>query len=151
MEKIGIIRCKQEALACCGSRCFDGIRKKNGAFKKYKDVELVGYDTCGGCPGKNVKKIAYNMVQFAGAEVIHIANCMITTSNKKFSGMDRKKVMEEILKKNKGRLNDKEFQLLRAKLISDKLIPYYCKYKNKIIKDIESLGVKVVEHTHGPK
>lgn len=151
MTKIGIIRCQKEALACCGSRCLEGINEKNGAFKKYKKIELVGYDTCGGCPGKEVKKIAYNMVRFGGAKSIHIANCIISTTNKKYIGLNKKDMIKEMLKKSKKRLNDKEFQFLRAKLLMDGKMQYYCPYKDNIIAEIKKLGVKVVEHTHGPK
>jgi predicted metal-binding protein len=150
MTKIGIIRCQEESQVCCGSRCLEGIRLKNGAFKNYDELTLVGIDTCGGCPGDSAKNKAFNMVKFAGAEVIHIANCILTESDVKYISLAEEEIYSQMLLKPKKRLNDNEFLRKRAKLIANNARHHFCPYKQKIIKDIEDLGVKVVEHTHGP-
>jgi predicted metal-binding protein len=71
--KIGIIICDRYR-SCAGGKCFRAIKDKAGAFDIYKDreIELVGYTTCGGCPGGNIE-YAPEELKKNGAEVIHFA------------------------------------------------------------------------------
>jgi predicted metal-binding protein len=72
--KIGIIICDRYR-SCAGGKCFRAMRNKEGAFSIYKDkeeLELVGYTTCGGCPGGNIEHSPEEMIK-NGAEVIHFA------------------------------------------------------------------------------
>jgi predicted metal-binding protein len=50
------------------------MRNREGAFSIYadSDVELVGYTTCGGCPGGNIEYTGEEMIK-NGAQVIHLA------------------------------------------------------------------------------
>jgi predicted metal-binding protein len=75
--KIGIIICDRYK-NCAGGKCFRAIRNKEGAFDIYKDkeVELVGYTSCGGCPGGNIEYAPAEMKK-NGAEVIHFATGMV--------------------------------------------------------------------------
>jgi predicted metal-binding protein len=75
--KIGIIICDRYS-SCAGGKCLRAMRNKEGAFSIYTDteVELVGYTTCGGCPGGNVEYTGEEMVK-NGAEVIHLATGML--------------------------------------------------------------------------
>lgn len=75
--KIGIIICQRYA-GCAGGKCFRAIREKEGAFSIYgsQDVDLVGYTTCGGCPGGNVEYAPEEMKK-NGASVIHFATGMV--------------------------------------------------------------------------
>lgn len=75
--KIGIIICDRYK-SCAGGKCFRSIREREGAFDIYKDidVELVGYTTCGGCPGGNIE-YAPEELKKNGAEVIHLATGMV--------------------------------------------------------------------------
>jgi predicted metal-binding protein len=54
------------------------MRNREGAFARYKgeQVELVGYTTCGGCPGGNVEYTGEEMVK-NGAHVIHLATGLL--------------------------------------------------------------------------
>ena len=47
--KIGIIRCDEHSVSCAGYSCFPAVRDRTGAFEEYNAVELIGFDTCGGC------------------------------------------------------------------------------------------------------
>ena len=47
--KIGIIRCDEQSDRCAGYNCFSAVLNKTGQFKEYGDIELVGFDDCGGC------------------------------------------------------------------------------------------------------
>jgi predicted metal-binding protein len=71
--KIGIIICDRYS-NCAGGKCFCALKNREGAFSAYKnqEVEIVGYTTCGGCPGGNVEYALVEM-QKNGADVIHLA------------------------------------------------------------------------------
>ena len=72
--KVGIIICDRYK-TCAGGKCFRSMRNKEGAFSIYKDnndLELVGYTTCGGCPGGNIEYAPEEMIK-NGAEVLHFA------------------------------------------------------------------------------
>lgn len=75
--KIGVIICDRYK-SCAGGKCFRSIKEKVGAFDIYKDkdVELVGYTSCGGCPGGNIE-YAPEELKKNGAEVIHFATGMV--------------------------------------------------------------------------
>ena len=75
--KIGIIICDRYK-SCAGGKCFRAVRERAGAFDIYKDkdVEVVGYTSCGGCPGGNIEYASEEMKK-NGAEVIHFATGMV--------------------------------------------------------------------------
>lgn len=76
--KIGIIICDRYR-TCAGGKCFRSLQNREGAFDKYakdEEVELVGYTTCGGCPGGNIE-YAPEELKKNGAEVIHLATGMV--------------------------------------------------------------------------
>jgi predicted metal-binding protein len=79
MEKmrVGIIICDRYR-RCAGGKCLRSLRNREGAFSRYadKDVELVGYTTCDGCPGGNVE-YAVGEMKSNGAEAIHLATGFI--------------------------------------------------------------------------
>ncbi|MGA7837872.1 MAG: CGGC domain-containing protein [Ignavibacteriaceae bacterium] len=75
--KIGIIICDRYK-SCAGGKCFRAVKERAGAFDIYNDreVELVGYTTCGGCPGGNIEYVPEELKK-NGAEVIHLATGMV--------------------------------------------------------------------------
>jgi predicted metal-binding protein len=75
--KIGIIICDRYR-TCAGGKCFRAAREKEGAFSIYKGrgVEVVGFTTCGGCPGGNVEYTVDEMKK-NGATAIHLATGLI--------------------------------------------------------------------------
>lgn len=75
--KIGIIICDRYR-TCAGGKCFRSLQNREGAFSRYKnrEVEIVGYTTCDGCPGGNVEYTVAEM-KGNGAEVIHFATGLI--------------------------------------------------------------------------
>lgn len=75
--KIGIIICDRYR-SCAGGKCFRALKNRDGAFAKYKnqEVEVVGYTTCGGCPGGNIEYAPEEMKK-NGAEVIHFATGLV--------------------------------------------------------------------------
>lgn len=75
--KIGIIICNRYR-TCAGGKCLRSLAQREGAFAGYRgrDVELVGYTTCGGCPGGNVEDAPAEMKR-NGASVVHLATGLI--------------------------------------------------------------------------
>ena len=75
--KLGIIICHRYH-TCAGGKCFRSLRERKGAFSIYKDkeVELVGYTTCDGCPGGNVEYAPEEMLK-NGAKIVHLATGLI--------------------------------------------------------------------------
>ena len=75
--KIGIIICDRYR-RCAGGKCLRALRNREGAFDVYreKEVELVGFTTCGSCPGGNVEYTPEEMLK-NGAQVIHLATGLI--------------------------------------------------------------------------
>lgn len=75
--KIGIIICDRYR-RCAGGKCLRSMREKAGAFSIYasKELELVGYTTCDGCPGGNIEYAGEEMVK-NGAQAIHLATGLV--------------------------------------------------------------------------
>jgi predicted metal-binding protein len=75
--RIGIIICDRYA-TCAGGKCFRAVRAREGAFSVYADreVEVVGFTSCGGCPGGNIEYAPEEMKR-NGAEVIHLATGLV--------------------------------------------------------------------------
>ena len=72
--KVGIIICDRYR-NCAGGKCFRSMAEKTGAFDIYREdenLELVGFTSCGGCPGGNIEYAPEEMKK-NGAEVIHLA------------------------------------------------------------------------------
>lgn len=76
--KVGIIRCNEHSNDCAGYGCFPAIQDRIGAFEEYDTVELVGFDTCGGCGMGKADKIVAKATRLKekGAEAIHLGNCL---------------------------------------------------------------------------
>ena len=77
-KNIGIIICDRYH-NCGGGKCFRALQNREGAFDIYtkdEQVEIVGYSTCGGCPGGNLEYVHEEMKN-NGAEVIHFATGLI--------------------------------------------------------------------------
>ncbi|MFC1909869.1 CGGC domain-containing protein [Chloroflexota bacterium] len=75
--RVGIIICNRYH-TCAGGKCLRALYNKEGAFSIYKrkDVELVGFTTCGGCPGGNIEYAPEEMKR-NGAQAVHLATGLI--------------------------------------------------------------------------
>ena len=76
--KIGIIICDRYK-SCAGGKCLKAMKQREGAFDIYagKEIELLGYTSCGGCPGGNIEYAPEEMIE-NGAQVIHLATGFVT-------------------------------------------------------------------------
>jgi predicted metal-binding protein len=76
--KIGIIICDRYR-DCAGGKCFRSARERVGAFSRYpadEPLEIVGYTSCGGCPGGNIEYTPEEMLK-NGVEAIHLATGLV--------------------------------------------------------------------------
>jgi predicted metal-binding protein len=76
--KIGIIICDRYR-SCAGGKCFRAVRERSGAFARYdagSPLEVVGFTSCGGCPGGNIEYAPEEMIR-NGAEAIHLATGLV--------------------------------------------------------------------------
>lgn len=61
---------------CPGTTDFKVMREKKAAFEGIKEeIEVIGFVTCGGCPGKKAVSRAAEMVR-RGADTIVLCSCM---------------------------------------------------------------------------
>lgn len=78
MKRIGIIICARYR-DCGGGKCFRALRERRGGFVRYdadEPVEIVGYSTCGGCPGGNVEYVPAEFLK-NGCDVVHLATGLV--------------------------------------------------------------------------
>ena len=74
--KVGIIRCMQTEDDCPGTKDFQAVRDKKGAFAGIEEeIEIIGFIGCGGCPGKKAVFRARELVK-RGADTIAFASCI---------------------------------------------------------------------------
>lgn len=78
--KVGLIKCKQTEDMCPATTCFKVMSMKKLAFEGVEeDIEIIGVNSCGGCPDKKAVTRAAEMVN-RGADTIVLASC-ITKGN----------------------------------------------------------------------
>jgi len=78
MKRVGIIICDRYR-DCGGGKCFRALRDRQGAFSRYpadEPVEIVGYSSCGGCPGGNVEDVPAEFLR-NGCDVVHLATGLV--------------------------------------------------------------------------
>jgi len=76
--KVGIFICDRYR-DCAGGKCFRSAREREGGFARYpadEPLEIVGYTSCGGCPGGNIEYAPEEMLK-NGAEAIHLATGLV--------------------------------------------------------------------------
>ncbi len=78
--KVGIIRCDGRSHECAGYKCLPAAQHCTGMFKDYREVEIIGFDSCGGCGRGKADKIVDRglRLQKKGAEVIHLSDCVLS-------------------------------------------------------------------------
>ncbi len=74
---VAVVRCEIVSEVCPGVGCLKAFNKHIELFKEYdKNARLVGFFTCGGCPGRRVFRLANNLKKY-GVDVIHLSSCML--------------------------------------------------------------------------
>jgi len=127
-KRIAIVRCDRTQESCPGTSCLTSFSGRLHTFKDYdENVELVGFFSCGGCPGRRIFRLIRNLKEEGGVDIIHVASCIlketpfpkclhkkdIINSIKNLGvdvvlGSDDKWEKELQIKKQKGKLKDYE-------------------------------------------
>jgi predicted metal-binding protein len=75
--KIAVVRCDIVSETCPGVACFRAFNKRKVHFEEYgKDAEIIGFFTCGGCPGRRVFRLVDSLLKH-DVDVIHLSSCML--------------------------------------------------------------------------
>jgi len=75
--KIAVVRCETVAEVCPGVACLKSFNERHCHFADYgDDTEIIGFFTCGGCPGRRVSRMVDKLVDY-GLEVVHLSSCMM--------------------------------------------------------------------------
>ena len=151
MTRIGIITCENRSIICAGLNCFRALSSRLETFARYGDgMEVVGFTTCGGCPGHLAPKKVESMIKYGGAEKIHLSSCIfrsLPNPNKSLEEIEAECTPKPSSVK---RLNQDDFVVQLAKLVKSGQLPHVCPFKEKMKKDIAILGVEVIVRTHDP-
>ena len=75
MKKVGIIRCQQTEDMCPGTMDFKTAAAGKLAFEELGPSEIIGFVSCGGCPGKRAVPRA-KMLADRGADAVLLASCI---------------------------------------------------------------------------
>ncbi|VVB97843.1 CGGC domain protein [uncultured archaeon] len=77
ITKIAVVRCDIVSETCPGVACFKAFNRRKVHFEGYgKDAEIIGFFTCGGCPGRRVFRLVDSLIKH-GVDVVHLSSCML--------------------------------------------------------------------------
>jgi len=127
-KKVAIVRCERTEESCPGTSCLTSFSERKHTFKDYdENAQLVGFFSCGACPGRRIFRLIRNLKEETGIDVIHVASCILKETpfpkclHKKdiiksiqnmgvevVLGSDAKWEKEIELKKKEGKLEDYE-------------------------------------------
>lgn len=83
---------------CPGTTDFKVMKTKKCAFEGVEEeIEIIGFNTCGGCPGKKAVTRATEMVK-RGADTIVLASCITRGNPIGFACPYAEKMKEAIVK-----------------------------------------------------
>ena len=106
--KVGIIRCQQTEDLCPGTGDFAAVEKKSGAFETLGDCTIVGFVSCGGCPGSKAIARAQALMDRGaqalmdrGAQAIALATCITKGNPSGFPCPNRDSILQALRKKCK--------------------------------------------------
>ncbi len=75
--RVAVVRCDIVSETCPGVACFKAFNKRKVHFSEYgPDTEIIGFFTCGGCPGRRVFRLVDSLLKH-GVDVVHLSSCML--------------------------------------------------------------------------
>lgn len=75
--KIAVVRCEVVSEVCPGIACFKAFNCRKLAFEQYgPNAEIIGFFTCGGCPGRRAARLVDKLIPH-GLDVVHLSSCMM--------------------------------------------------------------------------
>ncbi|MBS4025678.1 MAG: CGGC domain-containing protein [Clostridia bacterium] len=80
-KAIAIVRCETVSEICPGGGCLASFSQRKSTFSNYdQDTHLVGFFTCGGCPGRRVPRLVDKLLKY-GLQAVHLSTCIKTKNN----------------------------------------------------------------------
>ena len=74
---VAVVRCDIVAEVCPGIGCFKAFDKRSNEFGEYgPKTRMIGFFTCGGCPGRRVFRLASSLKKH-NIDVVHMSSCML--------------------------------------------------------------------------
>ncbi|MHA1650440.1 MAG: CGGC domain-containing protein [Candidatus Helarchaeota archaeon] len=75
---IAIIRCERTQESCPGTSCLLSFQEKKHTFRNYDpQTRLVGFFSCGGCPGRRIFRLLRTLKEETNVKIIHISSCIL--------------------------------------------------------------------------
>ncbi len=75
---IAIVVCERTSEACPATACLLSFQGRKVKFKEYdSDARLVGFFSCGGCPGRRISRLLNNLNKSVKIDVVHLGSCMV--------------------------------------------------------------------------
>lgn len=75
--RVAVVRCDIVSETCPGVACFKAFNKRKVHFSEYgPGTEMIGFFTCGGCPGRRVFRLVDSLMKH-GVDVVHLSSCML--------------------------------------------------------------------------
>lgn len=75
--KIAVVRCEAVSEVCPGVACLKAFNSRKLAFAEYgPDAQIIGFFTCGGCPGRRAVRLVEKLLPH-GLDVVHLSSCMM--------------------------------------------------------------------------
>jgi predicted metal-binding protein len=79
--RIAIVRCETVSEVCPGVACFKAFNARHAHFANYgDDVEIIGFFTCGGCPGRRVSRLVEALLKY-DLDIVHLSSCMLLSGS----------------------------------------------------------------------
>ena len=75
---IAIVRCDRTQESCPGTSCLTSFQERKHTFQDYgPNTRLVGFFSCGGCPGRRIFRLLRTLKEETNIKRIHIASCIL--------------------------------------------------------------------------
>ena len=75
---IAIVRCERTQESCPGTSCLTSFQERKDTFQDYgENTRLVGFFSCGGCPGRRIFRLLRTLKEETNIKKIHIASCIL--------------------------------------------------------------------------
>jgi predicted metal-binding protein len=77
ITNVAIVTCDIISEVCPGVGCFKAFDKRSEKFDSHGDkTRLIGFFTCGGCPGRRVFRLASTLKKYK-VDTVHLSSCML--------------------------------------------------------------------------
>ena len=74
---VAVVTCDIVSEVCPAVGCFKAFNKREEKFGCYGDnTRLIGFFTCGGCPGRRVFRLASTLKKY-NVDAVHLSSCMM--------------------------------------------------------------------------